>query len=334
MNFIKSVRNAAAMLAMTASIGTADLGFAQEKVILKVGHDSSIDSPYQTAAVYFKKKVEQATEGRVSVQVFPNAQLGDESTLVDGLKVGAVDVAYTSIAPISESVPEVDIFNLPFLFRNIDDAIAVANGPVGENLKAKIEPAIGGKVVGWGSLGERDMWNSKRPIRDVADLKGLKMRIQQSATQQNTYSALGALPTPIPYTELYTSLQTGVVDGADNGPLDLLEDKFYQVTKYVTMTSHFIVITPALISDKALVKLSDADKTIVLTALQESATELTKDTEAKAQSAMAELKSKGLEITELSSKARQDFIDAVATVYRDNAGRVGGQAVIDSILNR
>jgi tripartite ATP-independent transporter DctP family solute receptor len=304
---------------------------AQAQVALKFGHDSPTDIPYHVAAEYFKERVERETEGRVTVQIFPNAQLGDEATMISGLALGSVDIAITSIAPISELVSEVELYNLPFLFTDIDHAVSVANGEVGDALRAKIEPAIAGKVVAWGSLGERDMWNAQRPIASVEDLRGLKMRIQQSATQQQTYEALGALPTPIPFTELFTALQTGVVDGADNGPLDVLSG-FYQVTKYMTMTRHFIVLNPVMISDKALERIGEGDRETVLAALRDSAGVLTEDTKAKTAAAVEELKGLGLEISELTPEARKAFVDAVAGVYDQNADRVGGRAVIDSII--
>ena len=306
-------------------------GPSHAQTLLKFGHDSPTDIPYHAAAEYFKERVERETSGRVTVQIFPNAQLGDEATLVSGLALGSVDITITSIAPISELVPEVELYNLPFLFRDVDHAVGVANGDVGQALKEKIEPAILGKVVAWGSLGERDMWNSQRPIATVADLKGLKMRIQQSATQQQTYEALGALPTPIPFTELYTALQTGVVDGADNGPLDVLSG-FYQVTKYLTLTRHFIVLNPVMISDKALARLDDADREIVLAALTDSADVLTEDTKAKTAEAVEQLRANGLEISDLTPENRRAFIDAVAGVFDTSADRVGGRAVIDSVL--
>lgn len=306
-------------------------GSAHAQVLLKFGHDSPTDIPYHAAAEYFKERVERETGGRVNVQIFPNAQLGDEATLVSGLSLGSVDIAVTSIAPISELVAEVELYNLPFLFRDIDHAIKVAHGDVGAALREKIEPAIDGRVVAWGSLGERDMWNSQRPIHAVADLRGLKMRIQQSATQQQTYEALGALPTPIPFTELFTALQTGVVDGADNGPLDVLSG-FHEVTKYLTLTNHFIVLNPIMISNKALDRLEDADREIVLAALVDSAEVLTNDTKSKTADALEQLAELGLQIIELTPEARQGFVDAVAGVFDANADRVGGRAVIDSVL--
>jgi TRAP-type transport system periplasmic protein len=299
-----------------------------QQVTMKVGHDSGTDFPYQAGAEYFKKEVEDKTQGRVKVEIFPNAQLGDEGTMVAGLKIGSVDAVYTSTAPVSEFVQEIDIFNLPFLFKDFDHSLRVANGPVGDALKAKIDPLIGGVVAGWGSIGERDMWNSKHPIKSLADLKGLKMRTQQSAIQKDTYAALGAQPTPMPFSELFTALQTGVVDGADNGPIDILSEKFYEVTKYLTLTNHFIVIVPMLVSDKALAKLTPEDKAVVLAAAKESTRVMSEEAKKQNQGAIDKLKGLGLQVFTLGDADRKAFVDSIQNVYTSNADKLGGEALI------
>lgn len=303
-----------------------------EPMVMKLGHDSPTDFPYQVAAEWFKKEVEAKTSGRVQVQIFPNAQLGDEGAMIDGLRIGSVHGCYVSIPPISESVPEVDLFSLPFIFPDISHALKVARGPIGQKIQAKIEAAVGGVVAGWGSIGDRDMWNSKRPIKAVADLGGLKMRTQQSAMQLDTYSALGAQPTPMPFSELYTALQTKVVDGADNGPADVLSSKFYQVTKYLTLTRHFIVMNPMLISSSFLAQLTPEDKATVLAAGAKSMDVLTEEGDRQNAAALEELKKRGIEVYELSPKDRAAFVAAVQKVYDKNADRVGGKDVIRQAL--
>ena len=316
----------AGVLAMPLGLGA---GFAQaQQVNMKVGHDSPTDFPYQAGAKYFKKEVEEKTQGRVKVDIFPNAQLGDEGTMVAGLKIGSVDAVYTSTAPVSEFVQAIDIFNLPFLFKDLDHSLRVANGPVGDALKAKIDPLIGGVVAGWGSIGERDMWNSKHPIKSLADLKGLKMRTQQSAIQKDTYAALGAQPTPMAFSELFTALQTGVVDGADNGPIDILSEKFYEVTKYLTLTNHFIVIVPMLVSDKVLAKLTPEDKAVVLAAAKELTRVMSEEAKKQNLGAIDKLKGLGIEVFTLSDADRQAFVDGVKNVYTANAEKLGGADLI------
>lgn len=303
-----------------------------QTVTLKVAHDSPTSHPYHEAATAFKKQVEHHTEGRVKVDIYPAAALGSEAELISGLQFGAVDVAFTSSGPLTEINREMELFSLPFLFRDAADALRVANGDIGADLSKSLSPAIGARIVAWGSLGERNIWNSRRPVKTLADLKGLKIRVQQSAVQQDTFAALGALPTPMPYGELYTSLQTGVVDGADNGPVDVVGDKFTEVTRYMTMTRHFQVLVPVMISERAISRISEADRQLVLDALAASAKVVTQATERQTVEAMAAIRAAGIGVSELSAQDRDAFVQAVQPVYDKNAARVGGRERIERIL--
>jgi tripartite ATP-independent transporter DctP family solute receptor len=301
-------------------------------VTLKFGHDSPTDHPYQVGAELFKKEVEQRTNGRVAVKIFPNAQLGDEGTMLNGLKVGSVDVTFTSTQPISESVKAIELFSLPFVFRDVDYALQVARGPIGQSITKQVDPAIGGAVLGWGTLGERDMWNSKKAIRTPADVAGLKMRIQDSKIQEATYKSFGALPTPVPFSELFTSLQTKVVDGADPGPVDIQALKFYQVAKNLTLTRHFLEMVPLLVSQKALDKLSAGDQKIVREVGAQAVDAEVAALKAAQGKALAFVKSKGMTVTELTDAERQQFIDKAKPVYDQFATDVGGRDVINQVL--
>lgn len=301
-------------------------------ITLKLGHDSPMNHPYQVGAELFKKEVEANTNGRVKVKIFPNAQLGDEGTMLNGLKVGSVDVLFTSTQPISQSVQEVELFALPFIFRDVDTALKVANGSVGKGLAEKIEPAVGGKILGWGTLGERDMWNSKRPIHSPADVRGLKMRIQSSKIQEATYKAFGGLPTPVPFTDLFTSLQTHVVDGADPGPVDIEALKFYQVAKYLTLTRHFLEMVPLIISQKTFDKLSQSDKVAVTKAGKDAVDAEIQALKSAQDTSLATIKSKGMQVVDLTDAERQAFIDKANPVYDQFASQIGGRAKIDEVL--
>jgi tripartite ATP-independent transporter DctP family solute receptor len=328
-----SRRKFIAMAGAAAAAGLAALPVrADSPILLKLAHDSPLDFPYQPAAEWFKEQVESKTGGRISVQIFPNAQLGDEATMINGLSIGSVDAMYLSTAPLSEAVSDVDLFSLPFIFKDVDHALRVANGPLTKDISAKIKAAVGATVAGWGSVGERDMWNSKRPIHTVADVKGLKMRVQQSPIQQATYSALGALPTPMAFSELYTALQTGVVDGADNGPLDVETGKYYQVTKYLTETKHFILLTPMIISDSFLAKVTPEDQQVLLDVGRASCDIITSKAKEQNTSALAQLKDQGIQIFQLTDADRQEFVDRVQQVYTDNAEKIGGMDLIKRVL--
>jgi tripartite ATP-independent transporter DctP family solute receptor len=307
-------------------------GGGGKTVTLKFGHDSPTDHPYQVGAELFKREVEKRTEGRVKVKIFPNAQLGDEGTMLNGLKVGAVDLTFTSTQPVSESVKPIELFSLPFLFRDLDYALKVARGPIGQDIAKQVAPAVGGEVLGWGTLGERDMWNSKKAIRTPADVAGLKMRIQESKIQEATYKSFGALPTPVPFSELFTSLQTKVVDGADPGPVDIQALKFYQVADNLTITRHFLEIVPLIMSQRALDKLSAGDQKIVREVGARAVDAEVTALKAAQDKSLAFVKGKGMTVTDLTDAERQQFIDKAKPVYNEFASEVGGRKLIDEVL--
>src|SRR5262249_40094995 len=154
--------------------------------------------------------------------------------------LGTIDVAVSSTGNLASFTRKLELLSLPFLFKDVEHNLRALDGPVGSTLAAEIERTARGKVVSWWNFGMRNMWNKVRPINKPEDLVGLKMRVQQSPVQVATFNTLGAQAVPMSFGELYTSLQTGVVHGADNDVVDMLVEKFYEVTKYVSMTGHFV----------------------------------------------------------------------------------------------
>src|ERR1700680_1585404 len=178
-------------------------------------------------------------------------------------KAGTLDSVVTDVTYISTAVPEADVFNLPFLYTDTTQVLRFANGQVGERLKPKISEAFGCEVLGFATDGSRNLWNSKRPIRTPADIEGLKMGVQPSKIQRDTILAFGGIPTVVAFNALYTALQTGLVDGSDKAFADMMELKFYQVTKYLTLTSHFSIVNVLIVSKKFMDKLSPQDREVV-----------------------------------------------------------------------
>ena len=321
-------------LAVAFTIFAASSSTGTAQVVMKLAFGSPPGpNALSEAGDWFKQQVETKTEGRVKVQIYPSNQLGDEMTMMNGLKVGAVDGTYIVFAPITSAVPEVDIFSLPFLFKSVDQAIRAANGPIGDFLKPKIEAAIGAKVACWASMGERNMWDSKRPIHTLDDLKGLKMRVMQSPVQVDTYTALGAAATPMAFGEVYTALQTGVIDGADAGPADVEIEKFYQVTKYMTLTHHNFLINPMLISTGFLSKLSPQDQELVLDLGKQSCEIVTKVSKQQNADYLEKLKSQGIQVFDFPDADRKAFFDAIHSVYDKNAEKVGGWPLIQKAID-
>jgi tripartite ATP-independent transporter DctP family solute receptor len=251
--------------------------------------------------------------------------------MVNSVKGGLLDGMISDVNVLSGAVPEADIFSMPFLFRDTQHALRAANGTVGAKLKPKIEQAFACHVLGWGTDGARNMWNSKRPIRTPDDVRGLKMRVQNSEIQKQTYEAFGALPTPISFNELYSALQTGVVDGADPGAVDMVSLKFYQVTKYLTQTQHYHIIALIMVSQMFMNKLSSSDQEIIRQAGKHGAdleAKATLDAEGKA---FETLRAKGIQIFQMADP--KAFVTKAEGVYAKAASRIGGAAFIEEARN-
>ena len=318
---------AAAMLVMGLATGAV----SADKIVLKVGHDSGVTHPHQKGMEKFKEVLEAETKGAVEVQIFPNAQLGDETKLVEGIRLGSVDAANASMGNIAPFVSEVDLFNLPFIFRDAAHAYKVLDGPVGQRIAKAMEAKAGVVFLGWSSVDFRTMWNSKRPIRSPADLKGLKMRVQASPIMIDTFNALGAQATPLSFAELYNALQQKVVDGADNGVGDILEEKFYEVTKYVSLTNHFAAVVAGLFSKKRFDRLPpDVQQAVLKAGRAASAAQRAAMASLEA-GALDEVKKKGLEVYTVDKKP---FQEAVEKIYPKYADRVGGAKVIDEVRSQ
>jgi tripartite ATP-independent transporter DctP family solute receptor len=221
-------------------------------VTLKFGSDSPIGAAHTKSAVVFKDLVERGTSGRVEVAIFPDGQLGSNGPMTNSIKSGTLDAVVTDVTYISTAVPEADVFNLPFLYTDTQQVLRFANGPMSEKLKPKIDQAFACEVLGFATDGSRNLWNSKRPIRTPANIEGLKWGVQPSKIQRDTILAFGGIPTVVPFDQLYSALQTGLVDGSDKAFADMIEIKFYQVTKYLTLTRHYSIVNVLIVSKKLM----------------------------------------------------------------------------------
>ncbi len=294
-------------------------------VVMRFGSDSPMGSPHTKSALVLKDLVESRTSGRVQVTVFPDGQLGGNGLMTNSVKSGTLDAVVTSIAYISAAVPQADVFNLPFLYRDTDQVIRFANGPVGALLKPKIDAAFACEMLGYTSDGSRNLWNGKRPIRTPADVAGLKMAVAPSKIQRDTVLAFGGIPTVLELTALYTSLQTGLVDGSDKTSTDMLELKLYQVTKYLTLTNHFSIVSVLIVSKKFMDKLESRDQEIVRAAGQPAVDAQVQEVLKNEKTALAFMQEKGLQVFEMENP--KAFSDKMEAVYKDASERIGADLI-------
>ncbi len=294
-------------------------------VTMRFGSDSPIGAPHTRSAVVFKQLVESQTSGRVQVTIFPDAQLGDNGAMVNSVKTGSVDAVVTDISHVSAAVPEADVFNLPFLYRDVEQVLRVANGPIGEQLKPKIGAAFGCEVLAWAVDGTTDLWNNKHPVRTPADIIGLKVGVGTSKIQRDSILAFGGIPTSMSINAVYTSLQTGLIDGTTKNPIDVLELKIFQVTKYMTLTKHYCMPNALIISTKVMDKLSPQDRAIVHAAGQPAVDAQIEEVIKSEAATIVALQEKGIQVFQMENP--KAFADKMEVVYRDAAIRIGADLV-------
>ena len=315
------------LAALACALSFANPAAAQ--TALKMNISVAQNSHYGVAIDTFAREVGTRTTGRYHVTTFYAGARGAARESIEALQLGTLDLTMTSTGPVPNFVPDIASLDIPFLFRDYAHARAVLDGPIGQQMLQKFE-AKGIHALAWGENGFRNMTNSRHPVNGPDDLKGLKMRTMENPVHIQAYKAFGIIPTPMAFTEVYTALQQGTVDGQEN-PLSVIEAaKLDQVQKYLTLTGH--VYSPALIlmSKAQWDRLSDADKQ----AFDEAAKEAVKANRARIdddeKKAVADLRAKGMQIVEHPDKAK--FQAALGPTFTE-FGKRFGQENLDRIRN-
>ena len=283
---------------------------------------ASVSGPAHLHNVVMKEwaqKVKSETNGRLQIRILDGAQLGGEREYIEGMKLGTIDMAQVSTGPISGFVPQFMVCALPYVFQDYDQIAATLEGPLGQKLfeLLKEENIIG---LTWFTNGFRSVFNGKRPIYSPADLKGLKIRVMESPLMVGTLNAMGASATPMAYGELYTALQQGVMDGGENAPGNVLNDKFYEVSKYFSITEHFAPPGVVAISNAAYSKLpEDLQKYLVESAKELGKTERAADKEAQVKF-LEDLKAKGVSINTVDKAAFTNSVQPVIDKFSTEIG--------------
>ncbi len=255
------------MTSLLACLATS-LGMAAE-FNFKAGTDQPIGSSYDVMLNDFAKMVGERSNGRIAIKVFPAAQLGSELELAQGLRLGTVDFTATSVGNIASLVPKVAILGAPYIFDDIDHRQRVISqgSDFYKALADYVDHSQAGiKMLGITTAGVRSLYNSKKPVHTLEDLKGMKVRTLTSEAQVEGWRNLGALPTPIAFAELYSALQTGVVDGAENSPEFLYLMKHYEQAPYYSLTEHMMATGLFMVSERVWKKLPEDLQKIVLQA--------------------------------------------------------------------
>lgn len=302
-----------AVISMCAIAVAATTGYA--KTVLKLGTSTQPSHIYNLAAERFGEIVADKSGGELEVQVFPAAQLGSERDMVEGLQLGSLEMTLTSTGPMGNFVPQVKLFNLPFLFKDRESCYRVLDGEIGTQIADRFVK-IGIRSLGWYENGFRNITNSQRPITSPADMDGLKIRVMEDDVFILTMKALGASPTPMAFGELYTALEQGVVDAQENPLAVIHSSRFFEVQKYLAMTGHFYSPAVMLISEITWQSLSPEHQKIVAAAAKEAKDyerQLSIQADQELEAACAE---EGMVVTHPD---KEPFMKAVAPVYNNTS---------------
>ena len=314
-------------LSMTGLIGEAA---AQQKSVIKFAHHAPVTYPYQDGALKFKEVAERISGGKLEVQVFGGAQLGGERDLLEGIKLGTIHMCIGA-GGLANFAPAYNVVQLPFLIKNQEHMVKIAEGPAGKLLSQRIEEQGGYKVLGYFSTGDSGIQTVKGPVRTPADLKGVKIRVMENPALIESMRALGANPTPLPFPELYTSMKQGVVEGATIDYTALWTTKVYEAVKYVTEPGfHFLAEPrPVLISAKFFASQpAEVQQWIAQAAAEASVYErsLFKDRQAKA---IEDLRAKGIQFAKMDEGA---FLTTMKPVWQKIAATYKAEDLLDAIV--
>lgn len=279
--------------------------------VLKLAHGLDINHPVHKGMVYMADRLTEKSGGKMKIQIYPSGQLGPERTCVELLQIGSLDITKVSAAVMEGFAPNYRVLGLPYIFRNSEHAHKVLDGEIGKDLLLEGEK-FWLRGLCFYDAGSRSFYTKDKPIQTPDDLKGLKIRVMKSNTAVNMIKSFGGSPTPISWGELYTALQGGVVDGAENNPPSFYLSHHYEVCKFYSLNEHTSVPDVLLISTHSWRKLSDQEKEWLQEAVDESIIEQRKFWEESVKEALEEVKKAGVKILYPDKKP---FSEKVQTMY-------------------
>jgi tripartite ATP-independent transporter DctP family solute receptor len=277
-------------------------GAGSAQIVLKLGHALDTNHPVHKGMEFMKERLEELSAGSVTMNIYPGSVLGSEVQCIEQLQNGSLAMTKTSAAAMENFIPEMSVYGLPYVFRDVDHYWNVLNGPIGKVLLQQGESKFLRGLCYYDS-GSRNFYTKDQPIRSPEDLEGLKIRVMNSKTAMDMVSAMGAAPTPIAWGELYSALAQGTVDGAENNPPSFTSNKHYEICKHFTLDGHTRVPDILLIGTKVWEKLDPQVQEWVQQAATESSDFQQKLWKEKTLEALARAKEEGVTIYEVDTAA-------------------------------
>lgn len=291
--------------------------FAQEPMVLKSADVHPLGYPTVAAVESLGKKLSEATGGRLTVEIYPSMQLGGEKETLEQAQVGALAMTRVSVGVMGPIVDDLNVFNLPFVFRDVDHMHKVIDGEIGTALLQKIsdDPNAGLIGLAWMDAGTRNIYNSQRPVAKMEDLAGLKIRTMGNPMFVDMANAMGANGVAMGYDQLINALQTGIVDGAENNYPSYATGQHYNYAPYYSTTGHLMIPEILAFSKKIWETLSADDQALIRKLAKEAQLEQRELWMAKEQESIKEMLANNVTITEISADEKKRFQDAMKPVW-------------------
>jgi len=312
-------------LVLGLSLSLTGTAFASEftnmdPITLRLAHVVNEQDGFHIAAVKFQDLVAKRTEGAVNIELYPNASLGDERTLLEGMQIGTVDMGVITNGPVANFVEEMAVFELPFLFPSPQAAYDVLDGPIGQELLDKLSE-VNLKGLAYAERGFRNLTNSERPVNTPEDMKGLRIRVMENPVYVDTFRALGANAIPMAWTEALTAMQQGTIDGQEN-PVNVIHSfKLNETQGYMTLSRHTYAPAIFVMGMPVWNKLPEAAQAVVVQAAQEAAEHERRVNAEMESQQLAELREAGMQINDTPDiKAFQAAVVPVYEKYGEQFG--------------
>jgi len=293
------------------SNGNGEQEEKSEPIVLRLAENQPDNNPVTIAMNKFAELVNEKTNGEVKVEIYANAQLGEETENIEQVQAGALDMSRVNSVALAQTVQELNVFTLPYIFTSQEHKYNVLDGEIGQEVLSKLEDY---GLVGFGYLeaGSRNFYTTKKPITSLADLKGQKVRVQPSEVSIKMAELLGAVPTPMNYGEVFSALQTGVIDGAENDFVSFYTSGHYEVAKHITLDGHLSPPALLIMSKTVWDRLSTVHQEAIIEAANEATEFERKAMDDFQGESRAEVEKAGVTVYEVDVK---EFQEAVAPIY-------------------
>jgi len=312
------------LLSVFLSLGATG-ALAQEPVKLRFSHTVPESDSQHKAALEFSKRVKERTQGAMEIQVFANSQLGNDVTLVTGVRSGTIDIGATGNPFVTGLAPRLNALDLPYQFANAQQAYRTLDGPVGRSLLDELA-AHQIKGLAFWEIGFRSLGNNKRPINNADDIKGLKIRTTPNPSHLKAFQLLGANPQPMPFAEVFGALESGAVDGQENPPTLMLSSKMYEVQKYLSLTRHAYTPLVVIMNKARFESLKPEFQKVILEEAAIAAGFQRKLNAEGEKDALAQLRAKGMKINETPD------VDSIRKIVKDGTRKLYVEKNGDAVL--